>query len=59
MQKGKPVGILVGFQGRLVHLAPDREVGHQQAPEFLFDQLRRLAPQHDLSAPHVRFRLVE
>jgi hypothetical protein len=25
MQKVKPVGILIGFQGRLVHQAPDRE----------------------------------
>jgi hypothetical protein len=59
MQKGKTVGILIGLQGRLVHQAPDREVGHQQAPELLFDQLRRLAPQHDLSATQVRFQLVE
>lgn len=42
-----------------MHQPADGDVGHQQAPEFLLHQLRRLAPEHNLSATQVRLQLVE
>jgi hypothetical protein len=50
MQKRQAVRIFVGLQGRLVHQTANGKVRHQQAVEFLFDEFRRLAPQHDLGS---------
>ncbi|CAN5872492.1 hypothetical protein BH23GEM5_BH23GEM5_17970 [soil metagenome] len=46
-------------QRRLVHQPPDREVGQQQTPRLLTDELGRLAAQHPLPALQVRLELVE
>ena len=59
MEKGQPVGILVGAQRRFVHEAADGEVRHQQAIKLLPHQIRFLAAQDDMRAPQVSLEFVE
>jgi hypothetical protein len=42
MQKREPIRIQTGTQGRLMHQAANGEVCHQEAVEFLPDQIRHL-----------------
>jgi glycosyltransferase 2 family protein len=53
------VWIFIGLQGRLVHQAANRKVRHQQAVEFLFDEFRRLASQHNLGSAQMSLQLVQ
>ena len=50
MQEGKPVGVFVGFQRRLVHYAADGKMGHQQPEELLLHQFWSLTTEYDLGA---------
>jgi len=59
MQEGEPIGIFVGFESGFMHQATDGIVGHEQAPELLFHQLRRLTAQHDLSPAQMRLEFVQ
>ncbi len=59
MEKGQPVGILVGAQGGFVHETADGEVRHQQTIELLPYQVRRLTAQDDTCAPQMRLEFVE
>ena len=59
MQEGEPVGVFFGFERRFMHQSADGEVRHQQAIEFLPDQIRRLAAQHDTRAPQVSLKFIE
>src|SRR5271167_1737337 len=59
MEKGQPVGILIGAQGGLVHETTDGEMRHQQTIELLPYQIRRLTAQDDMSAPQVSLEFIE
>jgi hypothetical protein len=55
MQKREPIRIQTGTQRRLMHQAANGEVCHQEAVEFLPDQIRHLTSQDDAPPPQVGF----
>ena len=59
MEEREPVGIFIGLQCGFVHQAADGIVRQQQTIEFLLDQFRCFAAQHNLSAAQMRFKLVQ
>jgi hypothetical protein len=59
MDKGKLVGIIVGLECRLMHQAPDREVGHQESEELLSDQIWSPASQDDFGATQMGLQFVQ
>ena len=59
VQERQPVGIQVGPKRRFMHEAANCEMQHHQAEEFLPDQFRRLAAQHDLGAADVGLQFIQ
>lgn len=59
MEEGETIRILIGLQGCFVHQAADGEVGHQQAVEFLPNQIGSLAAQHDVCPAQMGLQFVE
>ena len=59
VEKGQPVGILIGAQRGFMHETADGEMGHQQAIELLPHQIRRLAAEDDVRSPQVSLEFVE
>jgi hypothetical protein len=59
VQEGEPVRVLIDRQCRFVHQATDGEVGQQQTPELLSDQLWDLAAQAHACSAQVRLQLVQ
>ena len=59
MEEREPVGILVGFERRFVHQAADGKMSHHEPIEFLANEIRCLAAQHDSGAAQVGLKFVE
>ena len=59
MQKREPIGILIRFQGGLVHQAADRKMGHHEAIKLLLDEVRSFAAQHELRAAQMGFQFIQ
>lgn len=59
MEEGESIGILVSFQGGVVHQASDGKVRHHEAEELLAHEIRCLAAQDDPGAPQMSPELVE
>ena len=58
MEERESIGIFIRFQGRFVHQATDRKVGHHETIKLLFDEVRVFAAQHDLRAAQMRFQFI-
>ena len=59
MEEREPIGILIRFQGSLVHQAADRKVDHHEAIELLLDEVRSFAAQHDLRTAQMGFQFIQ
>ncbi len=59
VDEGKPIGIILGGKGGLVHQATNGEMGHHQAVELLADHVGGLAAQNDPGAAQMGLQFIE